>query len=112
MRREMDHIRYDICRISGETDKVDQVAHYSRLFKVVIDVPPEDHDRELGFWRAPPAQPLTQFARHPEYHGAAVHGQDFWLLIQRLDEGPGRVHVDIHTDDLAAEVARLEGHGT
>ena len=31
--------------------------------------------------------------------------------MQRLGDGPGRVHVDIHTDDLAAEVARLEGLG-
>jgi hypothetical protein len=28
------------------------VAHYSRLFKIVIDVPPSDHDRELAFWNA------------------------------------------------------------
>jgi hypothetical protein len=26
------------------------MAHYSRLSKVVIDVPPADHDRELAFW--------------------------------------------------------------
>jgi hypothetical protein len=28
------------------------VAHYSRLSKIVIDVPPADHDRELAFWNA------------------------------------------------------------
>ena len=33
------------------------------------------------------------------------------LLIQRLGHGPGRVHLDIHTDDLAAEIARLEELG-
>jgi hypothetical protein len=87
------------------------MAHYSRLSKLVIDVPPADHDRELAFWGAAIGQPLSRFDRHPEYHGAALHGQEFWLLIQRLDDGPGRVHVDIHTDDLAAEVARLEGLG-
>ncbi len=57
------------------------MVHYSRLFKVVIDVPPADHDRELEFWRAATGQPLTQFTRHPEYHGGALHGQEFWLLI-------------------------------
>src|SRR6266496_6494597 len=31
--------------------------------------------------------------------------------VQRLEEGQGGVHVDIHADDLAAEVARLEGLG-
>jgi Glyoxalase-like domain len=87
------------------------VAHYSRLSKIVIDVPPADHDRELAFWSAAAGQPLAQFQRHPEYHGAALHGQEFWLLVQRLDQGPARVHIDIHTDDLPAEIARLEGHG-
>jgi hypothetical protein len=87
------------------------VAHYSRLSQIVIDVPAADHDRELAFWSAATGQPLAQFERHPEYHGAALHGQELWLLIQRLDDGQGRVHLDIHTDDLTAEVARLTDLG-
>ena len=83
------------------------MAHYSRLSKIVIDVPPADHGRALAFWNAATGRPLAQFDRHPEYHGAALHSQEFWLLIHRLEDGPGRVHIDIHTDDLAAEVARL-----
>ena len=87
------------------------MAHHSRLSKVVIDVPPADHDRELAFWTAAAGQPLTRFDRHPEYHGVALHGQEFWLLIQRLGQGSARVHIDIHTDDLPAEIARLEKLG-
>jgi predicted enzyme related to lactoylglutathione lyase len=88
------------------------VTHFSRLFKVVIDVPASDYDREVSFWGAALGEPLPQpFERHPEYHGAALPGQDFWLLTQRLGEGTARVHLDIHTDDLAAEVARLEKLG-
>jgi hypothetical protein len=44
-------------------------------------------------------------------HGVTLHGLEFGLLIQRLGAGPGRVHLDIHTDDLAAEMARLEKLG-
>ena len=87
------------------------MAHHSRLSKVVIDVPPADHDRELAFWGAATGQPLTRFDRHPEYHGAALPGQEFWLLIQRIGGGQARTHVDIHTDDLDAEVLRLEKLG-
>jgi len=90
--------------------RLDAVAHLSRLFKVVIDVPGADHDRELAFWEAAAGQPLPRFD-FPEYHGAALHGLDFWLLIQRLGDGAPRVHLDIHTDDLAAEVGRLERLG-
>jgi hypothetical protein len=87
------------------------VAHYSRIGKVVIDVPPAEHDRELAFWSAAAGPPMARFERHPEYHGAALPGQDFWLLVQRLDQGPARVHIDIHTDDLPAELTRLEQLG-
>jgi len=87
------------------------VAHYSRLSTIVIDVPPADHDRELAFWSAAVGQPLTRFQGHPEYHGVALHDQEFWLLIQRLGQGQARVHVDIHTDDLPAELTRLEKLG-
>lgn len=87
------------------------MAHYSRLSKIVIDVPPADHDRELAFWSAAAGQPLTRFDKYPEYHGAALGGQDFGLLIQRLGQGSARVHIDIHTDDLPAEIARLEKLG-
>jgi glyoxalase superfamily protein len=87
------------------------MAHRSRLLKIVIDVPAAEHDRELAFWQAATGQPLSQLDGHPEYHGAALPGQEFWLLIQRLGDGPPRVHLDIHTDDLTAEVARLEQLG-
>jgi hypothetical protein len=87
------------------------VPHYSRLSKVVIDVPAADHDQEVGFWQAATGQALTRFVHHPEYHGAALPGQEFGILVQRLEAGPGRVHLDIHTDDLEAEVARLERLG-
>jgi Glyoxalase-like domain len=43
--------------------------------------------------------------------GDDLHGAEFGLLIQRLGEGQGRLHLDVHTDDLEAEVARLEGLG-
>lgn len=87
------------------------MRHYSRLSKVVIDVPPAGHDRELAFWSAATGVPLARYARHPEYHGATLHGQELGLLIQRLGGGPARVHLDIHTDDPAAELARLEKLG-
>ena len=87
------------------------MAHYSRLSKIVIDVPAADHDRELAFWSGATGLPLAQYDRHPEYHGAELPGHEMGLLVQRLGDGPGRVHLDIHTDDPAAEMARLEKLG-
>jgi predicted enzyme related to lactoylglutathione lyase len=88
------------------------MAHYSRLFKIVIDIAAADHDRELAFWSAAVGEPLAQSQNHPEYHGVRLYQERLGLLTQRLDDdGPARVHVDIHTDDLDAEVARLEALG-
>ncbi|GII80194.1 hypothetical protein Sru01_51760 [Sphaerisporangium rufum] len=87
------------------------MAHYSRIYKAVIDVPEADHDKELAFWQGATGQELVPFERYPEYHGAHLPGEAFALLVQRLGSGPARVHLDIHTDDLAAETARLEALG-
>ena len=87
------------------------MAHYSRLYKTVIDTPAGPHDQELAFWQGATGQPMEQGTRHPEYHGAELPHQEFGLLVQRLDDGAARVHLDIHTDDLEAEVTRLERLG-
>jgi hypothetical protein len=86
------------------------VPHYSRLCKIVIDVDEAGHAKEVAFWQAATGRTLTQYPSFPEYHGADL-GDGFGLLVQRLGDGPSRVHLDIHTDDLEAEVARLERLG-
>jgi Glyoxalase-like domain len=87
------------------------MAHHSRLDKIVIDVAPADHDQELAFWSGATGQPLTRSGRYPEYHWGEIPGQDVGILIQRLEDGASRVHVDIHATDVDAEVARLEQLG-
>ncbi|MFI7701121.1 VOC family protein [Nonomuraea sp. NPDC049480] len=87
------------------------MAHYSRLCTIVIDVPEGDHDKELDFWEGAIGRRLTRNERFPEYHGVPLVDQAISLMVQRIEEGPGRVHLDFHTDDLEAEVARLERLG-
>ena len=87
------------------------MSHYSRLSVAVVDVPDADHDRELAFWQAASGEALTPLENEPEYHGGYLRGEQFALLVQRLGDGPARVHLDIRTDDLEAEVTRLEALG-
>ena len=86
------------------------MTHFSRLYKVVIDVPADGYDSELSFWQGALGQALSPLP-FPDFHGAELHAQDFCLLTQRLGAGPARVRLDIHTSDLHAEVARLEQLG-
>jgi len=96
---------------TGSVRYVRGVVHYSRLSDVVVDVPAGDHDGEMAFWSAATGQTRARLGRHPEYHRIKLPGQDVGLLIQQLGDGLSRVHLDIHTDDLDAEVSRLERLG-
>jgi predicted enzyme related to lactoylglutathione lyase len=87
------------------------MPHYSRFSRLVVDVPAETHDAELAFWQGALGKPFTQAKRFPEYHWAELPGDGNGMLLQRLGDGPARVHIDIHTSDRAAEVARLSALG-
>jgi hypothetical protein len=87
------------------------VTHFSTIAVIVIDVPADGHEQEVAFWQTATGQPLQHIEKFPEYHGAGLPGKNLGFLVQRLNDGPARVHLDIHTDDLEAEVARLEQAG-
>src|SRR5262245_61656408 len=87
------------------------MAHFSRLSRIVVDVPADAHETEIAFWSGALATPFTQAVRFREYHWAPLPGDGNAMLVQRLGDGPPRLHVDIHTTDRAAEVARLQRLG-
>jgi hypothetical protein len=82
------------------------VPHLSQLTAIVIDVPDDLHEAERDFWAGATGADLPQLS-HDEFHGARLR-PDLVLLVQRLGEGRPAVHLDFHTDDLAAEIDRLE----
>ena len=89
----------------------DGMTHRSVLLQIVIDVTGDDHERELAFWAEAVGQPLPQKQRFPEFHGDLLKTPSVGLLVQRLQEGESRVHLDFHTDNVTAEVERLERLG-
>ena len=84
--------------------------HRNLLNTILIDVPTADVERTVAFWAA--ALGATPVAtRMPNYHildGAAEPNR---LVVQDAGSGAARVHFDIHTDDLEAEIERLQGLG-
>jgi Glyoxalase-like domain len=97
--------------LPGRPGMLAAMVHYSRLSQIVVDAPAETHDAEVAFWRGALGIPLARNERFPAFHGAPLSTPGLGFLVQHLGTGPARVHVDIHTDDLAAEVARLEKLG-
>ncbi len=91
---------------------VDSLAamHRSRLVGILIDTPTGQAEAEVDFWAAAlgaqpyPAPGEEQFT---VLIGAAPN---LFTVVQAVDDAP-RYHVDIETDDLEAEVARLEALG-
>lgn len=88
-------------------------GHRSRVDQLCIDIPPAAYDAECRFWSGLTGWSL-QHTSGSEFTRLAVPTQlPVRLLLQCLQDGDGPVrgHLDVATDDRAAEVARLRGHG-
>ncbi|MDK3258755.1 VOC family protein [Blastococcus capsensis] len=88
------------------------MPHRSRLSVLLLDFPPEHHAAGTAFWAGATGRTATP---DPDDDTSASLGSfaDGWHVeIQRTGEGtPPRRHVDIESDDVEAEVARLEALG-
>jgi len=85
--------------------------HRSRLSTFVIDCRVPDVDAAARFWSAAlgrevkPADP-----NDPNYRELASSKEEAMVLLQEV-EHDSRIHLDIESDDLEAEVKRLEALG-
>ena len=86
--------------------------HHSRLCAVIIDCKVSDVDEAANFWAQALGRPVDR--AHPMTRGAyrmlGTPPDEPIVEIQRV-EHESRVHLDIETDDIEAEVARLEKLG-
>ena len=81
--------------------------HKSRLGEVTIDCRGDDLESAAAFWSAAFGYEASSFENHfvlntPE--------NEVLMNIQAVEHSP-RVHLDIETDDIEAEVTRLEKLG-
>jgi hypothetical protein len=85
--------------------------HHSRLVGILIDTPAAQVGAETDFWSA--ALGTATYSPPGEEQFTALVGAvpDFFTVVQAIDDGAPRYHVDIETDDLDAEVARLTALG-
>lgn len=86
--------------------------HRSRLGTVVIDC--DDFDAGIRFWAGVLGVPDDAILREDPYASLGHVAGDLRVLIQRVPEpktAKTRLHLDLETDDLDAEVARVEALG-
>ncbi len=88
------------------------MAHRSRLAGFIIDCQTEDLDGAAAFWSAALGMPIDPHDDPAE--GDYVHldaaPAELHVEVQKVSH-PSRVHLDIESDDIPAEVARLEALG-
>jgi predicted enzyme related to lactoylglutathione lyase len=88
------------------------VAHRSRINGILIDCNVEDIETAAQFWAEALGRPID--AGHPGTRGDYVMLEtppdEISVQIQRVHH-ESRIHLDIETDDIPAEVARLEKLG-
>jgi predicted enzyme related to lactoylglutathione lyase len=86
--------------------------HRSRINGILIDCKVEDIEAAAQFWAEALGRPID--LDHPGTRGSYVMLEtppgEISVQIQRVDH-ESRVHIDIETDDIPAEVARLEKLG-
>jgi hypothetical protein len=86
--------------------------HRSRIGIVLIDHPESDWESGLAFWSGVQGLPALQGASWGEEYRPLGAIGSVRLESQRTGAGtPARVHLDIETDDVAAEVRRVVGLG-
>ena len=88
------------------------MTHYSRLCAILIDCNVADLDQAARFWAEALGRPVDR--AHPGTRGnycmLETPPDEPIVQIQRVEHG-SRVHLDIETDDIPAEIARLEKLG-
>jgi predicted enzyme related to lactoylglutathione lyase len=86
--------------------------HHSRLCTIVIDCRTEDLTEAAKFWSSAIGRPV-EASENPaeEKYVRRGNGQESVIILLQKVDHPSRVHLDIETDDVESEVARLEKLG-
>jgi len=86
--------------------------HHSRLCTIVIDCHVDELAPVAEFWSQALGKPIASVDQDGDgrYAELQTGADEPIILLQKVDH-PSRVHLDIETDDLDAEVARLERLG-
>jgi len=85
--------------------------HRILLRSFVIDVPTDVNERERDFWTSALAARQRPAKVYPEYHVLETGATPNAVAVQDIGSSPARVHFDMESDDVEAEVSRLLGLG-
>ena len=72
-----------------------------RWMTAFLDLPAHTFDVDTMFWRAVTGSGLSSSrGEHDEFATLVPRDGDPYLKVQRIADGPARIHLDLHTDDV------------
>lgn len=86
-------------------------SHRSRLCAASIDVPRDAYTADTDFWSGATRRPPEIDEADPDYASFGTMAPGVEVFVQAVGDPSPRVHLDIETDDIDAEVARLVALG-
>ncbi|MUK02116.1 hypothetical protein GM708_09335 [Vibrio cholerae] len=85
--------------------------HRILLREVVIDVPEDAFTATSRFWSGALLAEARRVEDHPEFTALVDPAAMCWVGLQNVGHAAARLHLDIETDDVVAEVDRLVALG-
>lgn len=83
-----------------------------RWITAFLDLPADAYDVGTAFWRAVTGSGLSSpRGEHDEFATLVPRDGDPYLKVQRLKDGPGSIHLDLHTDHVPGFVERAAACG-
>ena len=84
--------------------------HRSRLSTILIDTPSDQAEASTSFWSSALGVPAQSPPGEPQFQTLQDCVPNLVVAVQSVEDSV-RYHVDIETDDVQAEVARLTALG-
>jgi predicted enzyme related to lactoylglutathione lyase len=85
--------------------------HRSRVYAILIDTPSRDAEASAAFWSAALGTRPRPLPEEPQFTSLPDALPGLVTAVQAIEEGEPRYHIDIESDDVDAEAARLVALG-
>jgi Glyoxalase-like domain len=82
-----------------------------RLSGALVDVPRSDHQRAVTFWTGALGKAPAVSEKFPDYAQYDEVTPGLYFMVQATHDDTRRVHLDLESADVDADVARLIGLG-
>jgi Glyoxalase-like domain len=82
-----------------------------RLCGALVDVPRADHEKAVTFWAQALGKPAAVSEAFPDYAQFDAVTPGVYFMVQATADDTRRIHLDLDSHDVEADVARLQALG-